>query len=137
MQWTPFTSGPACLQMMLGHAGVRISHLKATRELKAFPGGTYMEEFQRVYRTYTGRKLGRITYKGILRALNRGVPVLAVDTVESTSDHLVVVHGYDGESYHVHDPSIFSFAKGFNRRKRMLKELKEAAGDEFYAPRSV
>lgn len=72
-QWTPFTCGSACLQMMLAHQGIRISHLRATLELQAFPGGIDLGRFQTVYKTLSGKRLARITFRGVRRAMNRGV----------------------------------------------------------------
>lgn len=43
-----------------------------------------------------GRRMRQVTIIGVKRALNRGVPVLAVDSVTSHQDHVVVVTGYEG-----------------------------------------
>lgn len=45
----------ACLQMMLAHQGIRISHLRATRELEAFPDGTDLGRLQSVYERLSGK----------------------------------------------------------------------------------
>lgn len=135
-QWTPFTCGPACLQMMLAHRGIRISHLRATRELQAFPGGTDLEHFRTLYQKLSGKKLNRITFRGVRRALNRGVPVLAVDSASSPQDHVVVLTGYRGDMFRIHDPDPFSLRRGFSKRWRIKDDLIAAAEDEFYAPRS-
>lgn len=134
-QWTPFTCGPACLQMMLAHGGIRISHLRATRELQAFPDGTDLARFQSVYRKLSGRLLARITFRGVRRALNRGVPVLAVDSVSSPQDHVVVVTGYKDDMFRIHDPAPFSLRRGFSKSWRAKNDL-VAAGVEFCTPRS-
>jgi hypothetical protein len=121
--------------MLLAHQGIRISHLAATIALKAFPGGTSMEDLQRAYKSATGQILARITFRGVRRALNRGVPVLAVDTVTNPEDHVVILYGYEGDTFFVHDPAVFNLSKGFSRNRRTKQEIVEAAGDEFYAPR--
>ena len=92
-QLTWFSCGPACLQMLLAHAGVKISHWEAIRVLGAFPNGTDMDTFRQVYRRYTGRILAPITYRGVKRALNRGFPVLAVDSASSPFDHVMSYEG--------------------------------------------
>jgi hypothetical protein len=123
--------------MLLAHRGIRMTHLAATIALKAFPGGTAMEDLQRAYKRATGQILARITFRGVRRALNRGVPVLAVDSVTDPEDHVVVLYGYQGDTFFVHDPALFSLAKGFCRRRRTKQEIVAAEGDEFYAPRSA
>lgn len=109
-QSTPFTCGPACLQMMLAHQGIRISHLLATLELKAFPDGTNLGRSQSVY-----RKLTRITFRGVRMALNRGVPVSAVDSFSTPFDNLILVTGHTGDMFRVRDPTPFSSGKAFPR----------------------
>lgn len=121
--------------MLLSHRGIRMSHIAATLALKAFPGGTAMEDLQQAYKRITGHILARITFRGVRRALNRGVPVLAVDTVTNPEDHVVVLHGYQGDTFFVHDPAMFSLSKGFSRSRRTREEIVKASGDEFYAPR--
>lgn len=123
--------------MLLAHAGIKISHWEAIRVLGAFPNGTDMDTFRKVYRRYTGRLLAPITYRGVKRALNRGVPVLAVDSASSPFDHVIVVRGYDQERFLVHDPALIVRRKGIPKVRRTKEELIEAAGDEFYAPRSA
>lgn len=134
-QLTPFSCGPACLQMLLAHQGINMSHLRATLALKAFPRGTILEDLQRVYRHVTGHRLARITFRGVRRALNRGVPVLAVDTVTRPEDHVVIIHGYEGDTFFVHDPAPFSLSKGLSRSRRSKEDIIRDSGDEFYAPR--
>lgn len=62
------------------------------------------------------------------------MPVVAVDTVASPQDHVVVVTAWEKDWFWVHDPSVFFWAKGSHRRKRSRLELQEAAGNEFFAP---
>ena len=69
------------------------------------------------------------------RALNRDMPVLAVDSVTDHQDHVVVVTGYEGEDYIVLDPALFSRSKGIHRSRWSRQDLRESSGDEFYAPR--
>jgi ABC-type bacteriocin/lantibiotic exporter with double-glycine peptidase domain len=123
--------------MMLKHVGIELSHKEAIELLNARPSGTSIEDFQRVYRKLTGKRLAPITIKGVKRAINRGVPVLAVDSVREDEDHFVVIYGYDDELFLVHDPTPVRILKlAMAPPKRTYEELREAAGDQFFAPRS-
>ncbi len=122
--------------MMVAADGIRLSHIGAIRLLQAFPNGTDMDVFRRVYRAMTGRRMRQVTIMGVKKALNRGVPVLAVDSVTDYRDHVVVVTGYEGDDFIVQDPALFSRSKGIHRSRRSRQELREAVGDEFYAPGS-
>ena len=134
LQKTPFSCGASCLQMMVAVDGIHLSHLKAIRLLNAFPDGTDMSVFRRVYSKLTGRTLHRITIAKIKAALNRGVPVLATDSVTTKYDHVIVVADWDGDDFIVRDPALFSLKKGFHRSRRSREALREAAGNQFYAP---
>ena len=61
IQKTWFSCGPSCLQMMLAADGIDVSHIEAIRLLQAFPNGTDMDVFRRVYRAMTGRMLRPVT----------------------------------------------------------------------------
>ena len=52
-----------------------------------------------------------IDLQGVKRALKRGVPVLAVDSVSEHQDHVVVVTGDEGDDFTVLDPALFSRSK--------------------------
>ena len=47
--------------MMLAADGIDVSHIEAIRLLQAFPNGTDMDVFRRVYRAMTGRMLRPVT----------------------------------------------------------------------------
>jgi ABC-type bacteriocin/lantibiotic exporter with double-glycine peptidase domain len=135
-QKTGYSCAASCLQMMLAAAGLKMNHWNAIRILKAYPDGTDVATFRRIYRMFTGRTLASVTIKGVRRAINRGVPVLAEDSVSSKQDHLVVVYGYDGDEYLVHDPALFTILRRGNIGRRSSDDLLRQSGNRFYSPRS-